>query len=111
MARKLPCYGTHREHAPKEDEVFAQLLMRIRTATCTQEDIALLQSRVVNKADARYPAYALHVFKTNKEVDTFNAEKLGQLATQVFQIKAVDGMKDVQIELINVETSAKPLET
>lgn len=60
----------------KDDDHFAQLLMRVRTASCTAEDITVLKSRVVLKTDADYPAQALHVFKTNKEVDDHNSEHL-----------------------------------
>ena len=56
----------------RDDQEFAQLLMRLRTASCTEDDIQLLLSRVVSKSDENYPSDALHVFKTNKDVDTHN---------------------------------------
>ncbi|KAM9332830.1 ATP-dependent DNA helicase PIF1-like [Pholidichthys leucotaenia] len=91
----------------KDDQHFAQLLMRVRTATCTQDDINLLKTRVVTKTDSSYPANALHVFKTNKEVDQHNAEHLKKLPNTVFDIKAVDQKKDVQTGLIDVIISTK----
>ncbi|KAM9365022.1 ATP-dependent DNA helicase PIF1-like [Pholidichthys leucotaenia] len=95
----------------KDDQHFAQLLMRVRTATCTQDDINLLKTRVVTKTDSSYPANALHVFKTNKEVDQHNAEHLKKLPNTVFDIKAVDQKKDVQTGLKDVIISTKPSHT
>ena len=95
----------------KEDQQFAQVLMRVRTASCTQDDITLLKSRIVKKTDTNYPTQALHVFTTNNDVDTYNAEHLQKLPTQVFDIKANDSKKDVQTNLIDVVFSKKPSET
>lgn len=95
----------------KDDQHFAQLLMRVRTATCTQDDITLLKTRVVAKTDTAYPANALHVFKTNKEVDQHNEEHLKKLPNPVFDIKAIDKEKDVQTGLIDVVISTKPSDT
>lgn len=77
----------------KEDQDFAQLLMRVRTAECTQDDRTLLKSRVISKKENKYPSEVLHVFKTNKEVDEHNSEHLKKLPTQVFHIKAIDKKK------------------
>ncbi|CAJ1087262.1 hypothetical protein Bbelb_361660 [Xyrichtys novacula] len=61
--------------------------------------------------DANYPNQALHVFKTNKEVDDRNNEHLRKLPTQVFDIKAIDQKKDVQTGIIDINISAKPSDT
>ena len=95
----------------KDDQHFAQLLMRVRTANCSQDDISLLKSRVISKQDVNYPSQALHVFKTNKEVDLHNTEHLGKLTTQVFDIKAIDQKKDVHTGIIDVNISTKPSDT
>lgn len=83
----------------KDDQAFAQLLMRVRTANCSQEDIALLKSRVVSKSDASYPTEALHVFKTNKDVDEHNEEHLKKLPTQVFKLANID-MTKINVSLL-----------
>ena len=70
----------------KDDQQFAQLLMRVRTANCSHDDINVLKSRVISKSDALYPGEALHVFKTNQEVDEHNADHLKKLPSQVFEI-------------------------
>ncbi|KAJ8333994.1 hypothetical protein SKAU_G00413130 [Synaphobranchus kaupii] len=95
----------------RDDQEFAQLLMRVRTASCTESDVALLQSRVVSKSNPSYPAKALHVFTTNKEVDKHNENHLKILTSQVFEIKAVDRKKDVHTGLIDLSISTKPSET
>ena len=95
----------------KHDDVFAKLLSRVRTATCTAEDIALLKTRVVSKSDSSYPAEELHVFKTNKEVDEHNSEHLKTIQTRVFDIRAIDQKKDVQTGMVDVAISAKPSDT
>ncbi|XP_078618327.1 uncharacterized protein LOC144885957 [Branchiostoma floridae x Branchiostoma japonicum] len=73
----------------KEDQDFANLLMRVRDATCTEEDIDVLKSRVICKTDPSYPSEALHVFRTNKEVDEHNMSHLNKLSNMVFHIKAI----------------------
>ena len=95
----------------KDDEVFAQLLTRVRTATCTAEDIKLLKTRVISKSDPSYPSNALHVFKTNKEVDQHNTEHLTTIETRVFDVHAIDQKKDVQTGLVDVAISSKPSNT
>ena len=68
----------------KEDGQFAELLMRVRTAKCTDSDIALLKSREITTTDPTYPEMALHVFKTNKEVDHHNLAHIRNLPSQVY---------------------------
>lgn len=85
--------------------------MRVRTATCTQDDITLLKTRVITKTDTAYPANALHVFKTNKEADQHNEKHLKKLPNPVFNIKAINKKKDIQTGLIDVIISTKPSDT
>ena len=54
----------------KDDLAFAQLLGRVRTASCTEQDVQILKSREIHHGDPAYPADALHVFKTNAQVCT-----------------------------------------
>lgn len=95
----------------RNDTQFAELLMRVRTATCTEEDMALLRSRQVCKTDVGYPADALHVFKTNAQVDDHNMDHLLKLPSQVFHIQAIDKKKDVHTGLVDVVISPKPSDT
>ncbi|XP_078578075.1 uncharacterized protein LOC144862999 isoform X1 [Branchiostoma floridae x Branchiostoma japonicum] len=86
----------------REDQQFAQLLLRMRTAKCTEGDIAVLKSRIISKTDPNYPSEVLHVFKTNKEVDDHNKEHLKKLSTQHFHIQAIDTKKDIYTGLVDV---------
>ncbi|XP_078660053.1 uncharacterized protein LOC144904785 [Branchiostoma floridae x Branchiostoma belcheri] len=95
----------------KEDQNFANLLMRVRTASCTEDDIHLLTSRVISRTDPSYPSEALHVFKTNREVDEHNAKHLTTLSSKVFDIKAIDSKKDLLTGFTNVNMSTKPSDT
>ncbi|XP_078692147.1 uncharacterized protein LOC144922342 [Branchiostoma floridae x Branchiostoma belcheri] len=95
----------------KEDQNFANLLMRVRTASCTEDDIHLLKSRVISRTDPSYPSKALHVFKTNREVDEHNAKHLTTLSSKVFDIKAIDSKKDLLTGFTNVAMSTKPSDT
>ncbi|KAI8500028.1 hypothetical protein Bbelb_223450 [Branchiostoma belcheri] len=95
----------------KEDQNFANLLMRVRTASCTEDDIHLLKSRVISRTDPSYPSEALHVFKTNREVDEHNAKHLTTLSSKVFDIKAIDSKKDLLTGFTNVNMSTKPSDT
>ncbi|KAI8509442.1 hypothetical protein Bbelb_132900 [Branchiostoma belcheri] len=95
----------------KGDQNFANLLMRVRTASCTEDDIHLLKSRVISRTDPSYPSEALHVFKTNREVDEHNAKHLTTLSSKVFDIKAIDSKKDLLTGFTNVAMSTKPSDT
>ena len=48
------------------DSAFAELLCRVRTASCTSDDIAVLESRVVSPHSPDYTE-ALHVYKLNAD--------------------------------------------
>ena len=48
----------------REDSQFAQLLCRVRTATCTDEDIEVLESRTITDDHPNYPHDALHAMPT-----------------------------------------------
>jgi len=68
------------------DTAFAELLCRVRTATCTDEDYAVLESRVVSPDSPDYPSEALHVYRLNADVD----EMLSRLdcATRRYEVKS-----------------------
>ena len=53
----------------RDDSQFAQLLCRVRTATCTDEDIKILESRIITDDHPGYPHDALHVYARNAHVD------------------------------------------
>ena len=44
----------------KNDQAFTELLNRVRTATQTEDDIRIIQSRSITPSDPNYPSDALH---------------------------------------------------
>ena len=65
------------------DSAFAELLCRVRTASCTNDDIAVLKSRVVSPDSPDYPSEALHVYKLNADVDEHNDSMLKRIPSTV----------------------------
>ena len=78
----------------KGDSAFAELLCRVRTASCTDEDIAVLESRVIEPDSADYPIEALHVYRLNDDVDVRNRYMLSNLpaSNSRYMIKAKDAV-------------------
>ena len=76
----------------KEDEVFAQLLNRIREGNQKQEDINLLRSRTVMATVPKYRElkHELHLFPCNAAVDCHNEELFSKLSTDKIEIKCYD---------------------
>ena len=74
------------------DSAFAELLCRVRTASCTSDDIAVLESRVVSPDSPDYPSEALHVYKLNADVDEHNDHMLRRIPSTVkrYAVKASD---------------------
>ena len=74
----------------KDDQPFTELLNRFRTASQTEEDITLIQSKVICSTDVNYPSQALHIFAENAPVDQHNNAHLENLSTPLHRLKAVD---------------------
>jgi ATP-dependent exoDNAse (exonuclease V) alpha subunit len=75
---------------PKNDRAFTELLNRIRTASHTEDDINVLQSRCITPSDADYPSDALHIWAENAPVDEHNQRKLEEIQAPLFILKAND---------------------
>ena len=78
----------------KDDAVFAQLLNRVRTATCSKDDIALLRSREISPDMKNYPIDTLHVYSTHKLVNEHNSKMLSKIHETIHTVKAIDSKKD-----------------
>ena len=74
------------------DSPFSELLCRVRTNSCTSDDIDTLKSREISCDAVNYPTQSLHVYRLNVDVDSRNALMLDNLAPQSAQytIKARD---------------------
>ena len=67
------------------DRTFSELLCRVRTNSCTSDDIRTLKSREIAADAVNYPTQALHVYRLNANVDTRNILMLNNLAPQSAQ--------------------------
>ena len=78
----------------KHDSAFAELLCRVRTASCTEQDIAVLESRVIEPDSADYPNEVLHVYKVNVDVDQRDEFMLSKLDPGItrYHVKAKDAI-------------------
>ena len=76
------------------DQAFSELLCRVRTNTCTADDVEILKSREIAADSPNYPTQALHVYRLNADVDQRNTDMLDSLAPQSaqFAIKAIDSV-------------------
>lgn len=74
----------------KDDQPFAQLLNRFRTANQIEEDMKCIQSRSTDPSDVNYPSDVLHIWAENYYVDQHNNLKLRQIPKPLFHLKATD---------------------
>ena len=76
------------------DTAFSELLCRVRTNSCTSDDIDILRSREITTDDPNYPTNALHVYRLNTDVDSRNSLMLNKLApsSQQYVINASDSV-------------------
>ena len=74
----------------KDDKAFTELLDRIRTASHTEDDIKVIQSRCIDPSDPHYPSDTLHIWAENAPVDEHNERKLETIQTQLYILKAKD---------------------
>ena len=83
-------------HRQGEDKTYGDLLNRVRTGTQTEEDIALLQTRVRPKSDPTLDPNALHIYGTNAKVNARNDAKLNEIEGELFTIKAKNTSRTVR---------------
>ena len=67
----------------RNDSAFGELLYRVRTAECTNDDLSVLQSREILPDSPNYPSHVLHVYRLNVDVDTRNSLMLNALASNI----------------------------
>jgi hypothetical protein len=74
----------------KDDLAFTQLLNRVRTASHKDDDLKCIQSRTITPGDENYPSDALHIFAENVPVDEYNSNRLEQIQSRQYILKALD---------------------
>ena len=97
----------------RDDLAFSDLLCRVRTNSCTADDIKILKSREIAADTANYPTQALHVYRLNADVDTRNTDMLKSLAPNSAQytIKAIDSVAGQTSHISLTSLSDKRSET
>ena len=97
----------------REDGQFAQLLCRVRTATCTDQDIDTLRSRGIEDDDPNYPHTSIHVYRLNVDVDAQNISKLKDLVPedQHIVIRAIDCTKDKHTRQLDLARPTRKVNT
>ena len=74
----------------KNGKAYTELLNRIRTASHTEDDIAVINSRCISPSDPNYPSDSLHIWAENIPVDEHNQRKLDLLQAPLITFKAKD---------------------
>ncbi|KAJ8041127.1 ATP-dependent DNA helicase PIF1 [Holothuria leucospilota] len=72
----------------KDEQLFAQLLNRLREGNQTYDDLATLKSRQFSSV--KVPKEATHLFQTNDQVNAHNNKMFDLLSTTKVQIPAID---------------------
>jgi hypothetical protein len=101
----------------KDDIPFTQTLNRLRTASHTDDDIKCIQSRAITTSDENYPLDALHIFAENAPADENNINRLEQIHSPEYILKALDQFppnvrkQDIERFLSNGRSETGGLET
>ena len=82
-------------HRQGEDKVYGDLLNRVRTGDQTDDDIALLNTRVCPSTDPSIND-AIHIYGTNAKVNARNNAKLDEIEGELFTIRAKNASRTVK---------------
>ena len=74
----------------KNDKTFTELLNRVRTASHTENDIEVINSKCVTPSNPNYPSNALHIWAENTAVDEHNRRRLDLIEAPLVILKAND---------------------
>ena len=86
--RNFRCIELKQIMRQKEDHAFASLLNRVRKAVHTDEDVQVLQTRIVAPDDPQLKTDALHIFAKNDDVDAHNDKMLRSLNKPIISLTA-----------------------
>ena len=75
----------------REDQAFAIALNRMTSRTMTNEDISLIETRVVNFEEV--PDDAIHLFWSIEQTNNFNALKLSRIPIEAILSTAKKSVK------------------
>ena len=87
-------------HRQGDDKTYGDMLNRIRIGIHTEEDMALLETRVCSNDDPNLRD-ALHIYGTNAKVNARNNKKLEEIEGELFTIKAKNASKTIKKFKVN----------
>ena len=87
--KEMEPHTLEENHRQKNDKTFADLLNRIRMGEKTEEDVKILNTRIVKNLAKDAPSDTLMIFCTRDEVHAQNNFKMGQLDAHPKSFKAV----------------------
>jgi len=76
----------------QDSKQFAELLNRLREGHHSDDDLQLLRTRIITQDSPDYPSSAQHLFKTNRQVETFNAAVYDKCSQQKCAVQSVDSV-------------------
>ena len=74
----------------KDDQPFAELLNRFRTASQTQEDLDCIETRSISTDETESLTDTIHIWAENKPVREHNNKHLEKIPSLLFVLRAVD---------------------
>lgn len=100
----------------KDDKLFAIALGNIARGTMTLDDIHLLKSRIVSDENSDTIGDAIRIFRSNAEVDAYNAKVLASLTTEgaianAYDYCVGDGLVSIREKVLNNVKNLKTTET
>jgi len=88
-------------HRQGDEKVFGDMLNRVRIGAQTDEDIAMLQTRVRPRSDPSLDSDTLHIYGTNAKVNARNKAKLNEIDGPLYTIKAKNYSKTIKTFKVN----------
>ena len=86
----------------KGDDVFIQLLNKVRIGKVDHQVETLLKDRFVKETDENYPKNAMHIWAENKPVNDHNERMLADITEPLYTINTIDILpKSVSSSLID----------
>ena len=77
-------------HRQQGDYEFTELLKRASIGKLTDQDIKLLETRVVKKGDPMVPTDGIYVFPVHKQVNEYNQHSLMSLPEDLITLEAIN---------------------
>ena len=78
-----------KNHRQGADGAYGQLLSRLRVGKCTDEDVSLLQTRVVPVGSKKIPRESIYIFCTNLDVNNMNDDCLEEIQSKEIVVQAI----------------------